>query len=315
MKRLLFFIMVALMLASCASQRSFMASFSESVIRKSKEKQMPNISLSVLPKKISKRLKPELMLVTKNDCVMPVYCINKGADKCILYLHGGAYVEDITLFHWDFIAKIAKKTGAEIWVPIYPLAPAHTYRETFTLLEKTYDQILDSHRPSEVFFMGDSAGGGLAVALCEMLPGLSLPQPRSLILLSPWIDATMTNPNITQFADVDPMLNADGLMVAAQCWAGEDTEIAGGVPPEDSMLWDWHISPIYGEYSVLPRVELYAGTREILMPDILKFNTLLREAGVTSYLHIGHGCNHVYPLFPTPEAKEAIKRICSQINE
>ncbi|MBP5210375.1 MAG: alpha/beta hydrolase [Bacteroidales bacterium] len=231
----------------------------------------------------------------------------------VLYLHGGAYVEEITPFHWDFLAKIAKKTGIEIWVPIYPLAPVHTYMETFSLLENTYKKMLSNHSAGDITFMGDSAGGGLAVALCQSLPELDFPQPKQLILFSPWIDATMTNPNISQFADVDPMLNSDILVGAAQRWAGEETGLIGDSLPLTSKLWDWRISPIYGELSLLPRVELYAGTREILLPDILRFNSLLREAGVGSTLHIGHGCNHVYPLFPTPEAKSAIKEICEML--
>jgi acetyl esterase/lipase len=88
----------------------------------------------------------------------------------LLYLHGGAYLLDlIPALYWPVIARLANTLRRTVTVPIYPLAPEHTYRAVFPLLLRIYGRILDNHPSSSVVFAGDSAGGGMALALCHAL--------------------------------------------------------------------------------------------------------------------------------------------------
>ena len=218
----------------------------------------------------------------------------------ILYLHGGAYINDASSYHWKLCDRLVQELNAEVIFPIYPLAPVHTYAETYELLETIYkDELVGSDIP--VIFMGDSAGGGLAAAFCEYLSEIDLSQPEKLILFSPWLDISMTEPKAADYESSDPMLSAYGLTEMGKYWAD-------GLP-----LDDYKVSPIFGNVSGLQNVYLFVGTREIFYPDVTAFYDMLLEKGISSKLYVGEGMNHVYPLYPIPEADEAFDAVCAII--
>ena len=228
-----------------------------------------------------------------------VYVLSKSdePDYLVLYLHGGAYINDASAAHWSFCDKLVQKANAEVVFPIYPLTPNHTWDETFDLVTTVYQEILDAANVP-VVIMGDSAGGGLAVAFCEYIGKLGLSQPDKLILFSPWMDISMSNPDAANYEASDPMLSAYGLIEMGKCWAG------------DLDIRDYRVSPIFGDISALRNVYLFVGTREIFYPDVTEFYSMLQEQGIPSELYIGEGMNHVYPLYPIPEATEALEQVC-----
>ena len=220
----------------------------------------------------------------------------------VLYLHGGAYINDPSVYHWKFCDKLVQRVNARVIFPIYPLTPAHTWEETYELVAEVYKDILSySDRP--VIIMGDSAGGGLAVAFCEYLNEIGLDQPDKLILLSPWLDVSMSNPLAAEYESADPMLSAYGLVEMGKCWAG------------DLDITDYRISPIFGDISCLDNVYLFVGTREIFYPDVTLFYSMFNAEGKSAVLYIGEGMNHVYPLYPIPEADDAMDIICDLIKD
>ncbi len=112
----------------------------------------------------------------------------------LLYLHGGAYVLDLLPhFHWPAIAKVTTTVRRTITVPIYPIAPEHSYREVFPFLLQVYRRILSARDPSSIAFMGDSVGG-MAFALCHAVRDAGLPQPTDALLLSPWMHVALPDP-------------------------------------------------------------------------------------------------------------------------
>ena len=227
-----------------------------------------------------------------------VYTLTPGSapEYIVLYLHGGAYVNDASNMYFSFLDKLAQQVNARVIVPIYPLAPTHTWDETFAILTEIYlSQLKDANLP--VIIMGDSAGGGLSVAFCEYLAQEGYRQPDKMILFSPWMDVSMSNPKAADFEDADPMLSAYGLVEMGKTWAG------------DLPLEDYRISPIFGDISVLENVYLFVGTREIFYPDVTDFYSMLTEQGVQAKLYIGEGMNHVYPLYPIPEASAAARTV------
>lgn len=250
---------------------------------------------------LTARLKSDASEITVNGNRVYHLTSSDQPEIQILYLHGGAYINDASVYHWKLCDRLAQDLNAEVVFPIYPLTPNHTWGETFDLVTQVYQEMLAADVP--VILMGDSAGGGLAAAFCESLADNGLPQPDRLILFSPWLDVGMTNPEAADYESADPMLSAYGLIEMGRCWAG------------DLPLDDYHVSPIFGDVSQLRNVTLFVGTREIFYPDITAFYDLLQKQGIETTLHIGEGMNHVYPLYPIPEADEAFAQITAAIRQ
>ena len=227
-------------------------------------------------------------------CQMVIFNDIEDAERLVIYLHGGIYVNEIRLPHILFCDKLAKKVNATVFAPIYPLAPNHTYEETYEIVEKLYRNLLTMNK--EIIIMGDSAGGGLSVAFCEYLAANDLNQPENLILISPWVDVSMSG----DYDDVeaDPMLGVDGLREMGETWAGN-------LDPKD-----YRVSPLFGDVTKLPKTTLFVGTHEIFYPDVTKFYNKLKDNGVDVELNIGEEMTHVYPIYPlVSESEEAFNHI------
>lgn len=330
-RRLVIATLGCLLLSGCAVQRSLMASFAEQTIRISGNKRNLSDSARVYAALGADSAKFKAPVRPGHGCRLETAQIRLGRksyplfrvhprrlsspEKVVLYLHGGAYVHEIISFQWKMVTDIAKRSGVEVYVPRYPLAPDHHYAQTYELLDELYSLLLTLYEPDNIIFLGDSAGGGLAAAYCQTLVEKGRPLPGKLVLLSPWVDLTMSNPGIGQFESIDPMLSGPGLLVYARAWAGEDYSSFSRPLESDSKLWNPLLSPIYGQMRGLPQTHLFAGTREIFLPDALKFYSRLKEDGVSSMLYLGHGCNHVYAAFPSKEGKAARKTIARLIAE
>lgn len=231
-------------------------------------------------------------------CQMVVFNEVDNAERTVIYLHGGIYVNEIKLPHIIFCDKLAKEINATVFTPIYPLAPNHTYEETYEIVEKLYDYLLTMNKP--IIIMGDSAGGGLSATFCEYLAAKDMPQPQNLILLSSWVDVSMSG-NYDNI-DVDPMLGVDGLCEMGETWAGN-------LDPKD-----YKVSPLFGDVSKLPKTTIFVGTHEIFLSDVTEFYNKLKDNGIDVELNVGEEMTHVYPLYPlVPEAKEAFNHIVDVI--
>lgn len=218
-------------------------------------------------------------------------------DRVVIYLHGGCYINQPLAEHWKFVETIAQLTRAEVIMPLYPLAPVHGVEEAFDFLEKVYCSALESYGPDNITIMGDSCGGGIAAGFAEWLPSRDLRQPEHLILISPWVDATLRNPDIIAYERVDPILGVQGLQKLGLIWSkGIDAN-------------DYRVSPVNGEVRVLRNTIVFVGTREVFYPDAKLFYDRVNATGVHAELYVGRGLNHGYPLHPIPEAKWAINRM------
>lgn len=215
----------------------------------------------------------------------------------ILYLHGGAYVDQPLLPHWLFLDRINNQCKAVVTVPLYPKAPWHTVDDTFGPLVNLYRRMLEQSRAQDVVIMGDSAGGGLALALAQQIGIEGLARPKALVLISPWLDITLRNASIDAIESLDPMLSRRFLQVVGASWAGHQDV--------HSRL----VSPINGPVDQLPPVSLFVGTHELLLADARKFVVLCRRKGVRVDYHEYAKMNHDFPLFPIPEARKAQQEI------
>ena len=235
----------------------------------------------------------------------PVYEIapRAGELKRILYLHGGAYVFEITPYHWHLIAEMADRLGYGITVPIYPIAPEHDFHAMFGMVGDVYRQMLDETEAEDIIFMGDSAGGNMAVVLTMMAAEEALPLPSRHVLISPGLDMSLANPAVFEAERNDPWLGIPGGLEAIRLYsAGIDRS-------------DWHISPVYGDLSVLPKTLLLTGSRDLLTPDNLIFAEKARAAGVEVDVVHEEGMFHVWPLIDMPESRRARQHIVAFLGD
>lgn len=216
----------------------------------------------------------------------------------LLYLHGGAYVLDLLPhFHWPAIAKLANTLRRTMTVPIYPIAPEHSYREVFPFLLQTYRRLLDAREPNSIAFMGDSAGGGMAFALCHAVRDAGLAQPSDAVLLSPWMHVALPDPGVTAVAKIDPLLNLDDLRAAGIRYAGGD--------PLDTPL----VSPSVGPLTGLPRLTVFTGTHDVLNPDARAFHERATAHGLDIGWYERPGGMHVWMLLPGRHGGETLTQI------
>ena len=220
-----------------------------------------------------------------------------SSNSTIFYIHGGSYVHEFVDIQWEMADKIAQEADAEVIIPNYGLAPLYTYKDSYEFLTKLYTDYVAKNPDKDVYILGDSAGGGLALGLVQDFVQNNIKLPKGLILLSPWVDLTMSNPDIKKYIKKDPLLHVDTLLADAKAWAG------------DTDLSDWKVSPLYGEMKDLPEVLLFSGTRELLYPDIVLLAEKLRKKNIKTDFEIGENLNHVFPAFPIPEADVAINKI------
>ena len=234
------------------------------------------------------------MVIADND----VYTIeNDNADCLVIYLHGGAYCFGILDSHIVFCDKLAKRMNAKVFMPLYPILLKSTCLDAFHFLQEVYAEALREGK--RVILMGDSSGGGLALAFAESLRDSGVPMPEGLVLLSPWIDVTMTNPAIPSLEESDFILSAYGLAGLGKLWAGE------------LDVRDSRVSPLYGSMAGLPPTLIFCGTDEILRPDITLLHEKMKAAGTKSRLVIGEGFWHVFPSFDIPERNTCIDMIAT----
>lgn len=228
-----------------------------------------------------------------------VFYLNEGseAQRTVFYLHGGAYWNDFSPFHWRYMKKLIAATDARIVAPAYRLAPYGTLLDAYALLVPLYAQYRQAHPKQKIILMGDSAGGGLALSLTEHFKALGLPGPEELVLLSPWVDVHMENPELEKYAPLDPWLTLS-LRVPGLCF-GDGVD-------------DYRLNPLYGDLTGIKNVLLVTGTRELLYPDTLRLYEKLKQEPSNELL-VGPGLLHVYPLFPMREADEATARVIERI--
>ena len=215
------------------------------------------------------------------------------APRRALYLHGGAYVYEIALAHWLLVADLAVSTGSRFIVPIYPLAPAET---AATIVPKATDlaaALIAEVGAEATHILGDSAGGGMALAVAMQLRDRGLPAPHSTVLISPWLDISGTDPALAVIAPRDPWLAVPGSHAAGEIYRGD--------LPEDDPI----VSPIHGDLTGLGAITMFSGTRDILNADARRLMRLAKGIDFAIDYHEEREMIHVYPLLPIPEGKQA----------
>ncbi|MEM9052015.1 MAG: alpha/beta hydrolase [Bacteroidota bacterium] len=224
------------------------------------------------------------------------------SEKLILFIHGGAYISGPGMHHWKAVRKMARLTHHEIWLVDYPKSPENDIREIFMSIKSVYHMALTTFKPDEVVLIGDSVGGSLALTLLQTLNEDSDEMPKSAFLISPVLDATLSNDAIPEVDLLDPMLSRKGIRSAKEMCA------------KDVKLTDPTISPINGSLDGLPPLHLYFAEYDITYPDQLLFLDKLKTAKVEYSLRTGRKMPHIWPLiYQLKEGRESLNGIIEEL--
>ncbi|MTV27743.1 alpha/beta hydrolase [Nitriliruptoraceae bacterium ZYF776] len=223
----------------------------------------------------------------------------QGAERVVLHLHGGAFVLGSPRTHRGLAATLSRASRAPVFLPRYRLAPEHVWPAALDDAVAAYRWLLDEQgvAPERLAVSGDSAGGGLALALLLRAKDEGLPLPACYAGLSPWTDLAGTGTSMQELAEADPWLPADLVVPAARAYAGQ------------RALEDPLVSPLYGDLADLPPMLVHVGSDEILLDDAVRLVERAREAAVDASVAVFEGLWHVFQAFPLPESGASLREI------
>jgi acetyl esterase/lipase len=203
--------------------------------------------------------------------------------RTLLYLHGGGYTSGSPRSHRPMVARIAEAAQATAIVPDYRLGPEHRFPAAVEDAVAAYRALIaGGTQPERMIVAGDSAGGGLAMALALALKREGLPQPAGWFVISPWADLTQSGTSYRTKADTDPMISKAGLDQSAAAYLG-------GLDPRDPLA-----SPIFGDFEGVAPVLIQTGSEEALLSDSVALADVLGQARVEVRLEIWPEMIHVF---------------------
>lgn len=225
--------------------------------------------------------------------------INNPKDLVLVYIHGGSYIEQAINLQIRFAKKISKVLDGTLIMPVYKTAPKGNYEMFQKSMDKLYDELLKLNK--KIIFVGDSAGAGFALSYSMNLRNDKKKLPSNLILFSPWIDVTFSNPNVKEQCKMDNICSIDGNLYCGKIWAG------------NIDVKDYRISPINGNFKNLPRITVITGGYDICKPDCIKLKEKLKLNNLKyDYLEYYNQC-HNFQIHLTKEAIEVIEDIAKII--
>ena len=224
----------------------------------------------------------------------------------ILYLHGGGYVVGSSKSHTKLAAQIGHAAQAQVWLPEYRLAPEHTSPAATEDVIAVYKALLSQGQdPKKLVIAGDSAGGGLSLSTAMAIRDSGLPLPAALVLLSPWVDLSLSGSSIKTHAAQDAMLSEDWLAWCAKNYCGQKS------------FTDPTCSPFYADLTGLPPVLIHVGTEEVLLDDAKRLAEQTEKYGIPTNLKVYDRVGHVFQFHAgiLKESDDSIERIGQFINK
>lgn len=223
-----------------------------------------------------------------------------STERVILYIHGGSFNAGSVASHRSLAANLALACKARALLIDYRLAPEHPFPSAVQDTLEAYEWLLGNNIPAEhIAFMGDSAGGTLALALLVQLRDQGKPLPALAVCLSPATDLTMSGDSWTHKLKKDIMLDPRNIRTSIEIYLR-------GADPRSPLA-----SLLYANLHGFPPLLIQVGSDEVLLSDCTRFANLAKEAGVPVTLEVWDGMQHVWQFAASfmPEGRRAITRI------
>ena len=219
--------------------------------------------------------------------------------RVILQLHGGGYIGPMKNIYRDFAIQYCRRSfGGDVLTVDYRVAPEHPYPAALEDAVAAYQWLIGEkhYEADKIVIAGDSAGGGLALALVMYLRDHGMDLPAGVLVMSPWTDLTGEGKTFQTKAELDPVLDKEYIDRMTRAYA------------PDRDLTDPYISPLFGDFHGFPPVYIQVGENEILLDDSLRLYKNLIKAGVAANIDRFPGMWHVFQMSPFKKASEAMDK-------
>jgi epsilon-lactone hydrolase len=211
---------------------------------------------------------------------------NSHTDQVILHMHGGAFFAGSLETHLPLASELAVRCNARVFLLDYRLAPEHPYPAALEDGMAAYQALLDLDvDPKNITFAGDSAGAAHILAMAVYARNEGVPLPAGLVMISPFVDMTLTSESIHTKSKADPMLSVVPLQRGVQAYCAEE------------LAADPKVSPVFAELEELPPMFIQVGSDEILLDDALLLESRAKEAGVQVSCTVYPGMWHNFQMF------------------
>lgn len=260
--------------------------------------------------KLNQQASPALLADVQRDdvsCngVAAQWLTPKGCqrERVLLYIHGGAFVASTPDIYAAMMASWCKPMQARALMVEYRLAPEHPHPTALNECLEAYRWLLDQGiEPRNIVIAGDSAGGNLALATLQRLRAWNKPLPSCSVLLSPFLDFTLSGASALDNAVHDPIFTLPFAVGIRGFYARAESLTC----PE--------VSPLFGDFSGLPPLLLQVGSTEMLLDDAVRAAARAETAGCNVRLEVWERLPHVFQMISAlPQADEAAQNIRSFI--
>jgi epsilon-lactone hydrolase len=245
------------------------------------------------------RIRAEQDTALKGEWIEPIAPNHAARLRCILYFHGGAYIAMSAKTHRSVTSRLAPWSDASLFALDYRLAPEHPFPAALEDALAAYRGLIAAGaNPSRMALAGDSAGGGLALALLLALRDAHEPLPAAAVLFSPWTDLAATGESIIVNNASDPLFFGSWVAPEARHYLGD-------TPATNPLA-----SPVYADLTGLPPLFIQVGDGEVLLDDSRRVFENAKKVGVEATLQIWRGVPHGWQIFAPvlPEARAALRQ-------
>ncbi|MCK5128286.1 MAG: alpha/beta hydrolase [Clostridiales bacterium] len=254
------------------------------------------------PKHFYRKYQVREYTVLKHNCFE---LINKpDVSTHIIYFHGGGYKKQASTVTWRFAEKFLKQYPCMVTCVDYPLAPEYQCTDTVNMALQATKHIQSNNPDKKIVLLGDSAGAGLALVIAQQLAkDKASKQPDKIVLLSPWLNVSMTAPISKQLDKNDLILNIEHLHASGIAYAGK-------LDTKDPLC-----SPLYGDSKDVGPIALFIGTKDILHVDALNFKSKAEIDGYDLSYYEYEEMQHDFALLPVMQAETAINEMIAFIKK
>ena len=237
----------------------------------------------VFPRHSEVRIRPLYLAGLKAEEIKP----QQESTQLIFHIHGGAFFLGSMNTHRAFLTQVAARSQMQVIHLNYPLSPEAQYPEALDALFQVYAELLaQGIQAKDIILSGDSCGANLALALALKIQKQQLPQVSGLVLMSPFLDLTLTSESLRYNQKHDALLSIEALE------AGIDYYVPRSVDHADP-----EVSPFFAELTGLPPIHIQVGSKEILLDDAQRFKIKAKQAGVDVEFKLYTGMWHNFQMF------------------